>query len=63
MKYIDIVFLLAGFVVLIAGYRRNHRNLLLLAAILLLLGGATGHIAHDFVMGFKSGFSSARSRG
>ncbi len=57
--WIDLILLVAGIIVLVIGYRRNHRNLMLIAAILLLLSGTLT----DAATGFAAGFSESSGIG
>lgn len=47
MLYVELVFLVVGFCLLLLGYRRNDRNMMLAAAVLLLAVGTIG----DFSQG------------
>jgi hypothetical protein len=49
--YVEITLLIAGFVLLLIGYRKNSRNILVGSAIVLLLAGAFP----DLVAGFQDG--------
>lgn len=55
---LEIVLLVAGFGLLVVGYRRHHRNLLLGAALALLASGALP----DAVRGFSEGFNGSAAR-
>lgn len=59
MKYIELLLLVVGVVVLVVGYRRSSRNLLLSAAIMLFLAGTLGDIVHGFQDGYRQGRSAA----
>jgi hypothetical protein len=48
---VEITLLIAGFILLLVGYRKNSRNILAGSAIVLLLAGAFP----DFVAGFQDG--------
>lgn len=61
MEYLEIVLLAIGAVLLIAGYRKNRRNVLLLGAIVLFLSAATDDFTHGFAQGWRQGTTSARS--
>ncbi len=56
MYYVEILLFVVGLVLLIAGYKKNKRNVLLLAAIVLFLSAALG----SFVDGFQEGYSGSR---
>ena len=51
MYYVEITLLIAGFILLLAGYEKNSRNILAAAAIVLLLAG----VLPDSVAGFQAG--------
>ncbi|MCP1376236.1 hypothetical protein [Dyella lutea] len=55
MDYVEIALLLAGFVLLVLGYRRNRRGWLVAAALLLFLSGNL----EPMVSGFAEGWASA----
>lgn len=59
MEYIEIALFIVGVVVLVIGYRKNHRNVLLSAAVILVLACTVGDFAHGFQEGFSAGWSSA----
>jgi len=50
---LDISLAIAGFVVLLIGYRRNDRKLLLAAAILLFLTGTLSEFSRGFAASFE----------
>lgn len=56
MYYFELALFVIGLLLLVVGYRRNHRNLLLCAAITLFLSGTVGSMAE----GFREGYSEAR---
>ena len=56
MYYFEIALFVAGLTLLIAGYRKNQRNVLLVAAVLLFLSGAV----ESFVEGFQEGYFGSR---
>jgi len=55
LDVLDFAFAIAGFVLLVIGYRRNDRKLLLVAALLLFLAGTASEFARGFADGFKQG--------
>lgn len=55
MSWIENGLLLCGFVILIVGYRRNHRRLLVAGAITLVLGAGLS----DIVTGVHDGWNAA----
>lgn len=57
MYFIEIVLFVVGLVLLVVGYRRNHRNLLLCAAITLFLSAGLG----PMVEGFRKGYQESRA--
>lgn len=57
MYYFEIALFVIGLLLLVVGYRRNHRNLLLCAAITLFLAGT----APSMVEGFREGYAEARN--
>lgn len=56
MYFLEIALLLLGLVMLIAGYRKNNRNMLLAAAMILLLSAGIEGLAD----GLSQGYSQAR---
>lgn len=56
MYFLEIALLLLGLVMLIAGYRKNNRNMLLAAAMILLLSAGI----EGLVDGLSQGYSQAR---
>ena len=54
MDYVEIALLLAGFVLLVLGYRRNRRGWLVAAALLLFLPGNLGPFARGVAEGWAS---------
>ena len=59
MYFIEIALFVAGLILLVAGYRRHHRNLLLCGAIVLFFSAALDPMAG----GFWQGYTEARSVG
>ncbi|KAF1694564.1 hypothetical protein [Pseudoxanthomonas koreensis] len=57
MYVIEIVLFVIGLVLLVMGYRRNHRNLMLCAAITLFLSAGLG----PMVEGFSEGYRDSRA--
>jgi hypothetical protein len=57
MYFIEIVLFVVGLILLVAGYRRNHRNLLLCAAITLFLSTTLV----SAMSAFREGYTEARS--
>ena len=57
MYIIEIALFLAGLVLLVVGYRKNHRNLMLCGAIVLFFSAALDPMAS----GFWQGYTEARS--
>lgn len=57
MYFIEIALFIAGLILLVAGYQKNHRNLLLAAAITLFLSAGLG----SMVEGFQNGYREART--
>lgn len=55
LYWLDITLAIAGFVVLMIGYRRNSRKLLLAAALLLFLTGTLS----EFSRGYADGVGQA----
>lgn len=55
MFWLELVLVVAGFAVLVVGFRRNNRNILLAAGIVLFLSGALP----DFVRGVEAGYSGS----
>lgn len=53
MYIMEVALFVVGVVVLVAGYRRNHRNMLLTASILLFLAGALSSGAQGFIEGYQ----------
>lgn len=53
LTLLDITLAVAGFVVLVVGYRRNDRKILLAAAILLFLTGTLSEFSRGFAEGFE----------
>ena len=62
MYCLEIALSVIGSALLIAGYRRNHRNLLLAAAILLFLSSAGAQFAKGFVDGAQSAVTDGAPR-
>jgi len=57
MVFIESTLFILGLILLIAGYRRNNRNVLLSAAILMLFVGVLDEFARGFHHGFLMGWS------
>lgn len=55
MDYVEIALLLAGFALLVLGYRRNRRGWLVAATLLLFLSGNL----RPFAQGVADGWASA----
>jgi len=54
---IEITLFVVGLILLVVGYRKNHRNLLLCAAITLFLSAGLG----SMVEGFRDGYLTSRA--
>lgn len=59
LYWLDIALVVAGFIVLVIGYRRNDRKLLLTAALLLFLTGTLSSFSRGFADGLKQAGSYA----
>jgi uncharacterized protein YqgC (DUF456 family) len=59
---IGAVLLVAGVVLLFAGYAKNNRNVLLLAGILLLVAAILADLTGGFVAGVRSGGAAPGAR-
>lgn len=59
MFYVEIVLLVLGVVLLVAGYRRDRRNLLLAGAIVLFLSSAGPQLVSGAVQGFHDGWAAS----
>lgn len=57
MYFLEIALFVAGLILLVFGYRKNHRNLMLCAAITLFLSAALP----STISGFWEGYTEARS--
>ena len=57
-QILDISLLCIGAVLLVVGYRRNHRNLMLAAALVLMSFGTL----QDFSRGFIDGYQRSDAR-
>lgn len=57
MYIIEIALFVIGLILLVVGYRNNHRNLLLCAAITLFLSAGLS----SMVYGFRDGYLDSRS--
>ncbi|MCF7751658.1 hypothetical protein KQ945_12945 [Bacillus subtilis subsp. subtilis] len=57
-QILEISLLCLGVVLLVVGYRRNHRNLMLAAALVLMSFGTL----QDFGRGFLEGYQHATAR-
>jgi hypothetical protein len=60
MHYLELGLFVAGTIMLVVGYRKNHRNLLLAAAIALFLSDYVSPITLGFIRGLEEGPSSSQ---
>ncbi|MEG2802981.1 hypothetical protein [Stenotrophomonas sp.] len=52
-QILEISLLCVGLVLLVVGYRRNHRNLMLVAALVLMSFGTLQDVGRGFVDGYR----------
>ena len=53
MYYLEIALLVLAVIVIIRGYKKNHRNVMLSGIFLLLIAGWGKQAATDFTQGFQ----------